>query len=62
MDLTLHSSTRSVLHSELAFDRILEYLLSFVQHLYFPTYVLTSSFQVEKAFPLRLPSGPAGNT
>ena len=59
MDLTLYSFTRSVLHSELDFDRILEYLLSFVQHLYFPTCVLTSSFQIDQAFPLRLPSGPA---
>ena len=54
-DLILQSFTRPVLHSELTFDRILEYFLSFVQHLYFPTYVLTASFQVDKAVPLRLP-------
>ena len=46
-DLILHSFTRSVLHSERAFDRILEYFLSYVQHLYFPTFILTSSFQID---------------
>ena len=58
-DLILQSFTRSVLHSGLAFDHILD--LSFVQHLYFTTYVLTPPFQVDWAFPPRFPSGPASN-
>ena len=61
-DLILQSFTRSVLHSVPTTDRILEYFLSFVQHLNFPTCVLTSSFQIDQAFPVRIPSGPAGST
>ena len=45
-DLVLKSFTCSALHSELTIDRIFDYFSSFAQHVYFPTCVLTSAFQL----------------
>ena len=61
-DFVLQSIMCSTLYFELAFNRTLEYFLSFVQHLYFLTCVLPSSFQLRQTFQLRIPPGPAGNT